>query len=260
MVYRHDPQKFDIRTPAAEPIPELEFTSEAHCQIVGRDADSHAVTALMGVPAGFGASVSAAGALELFVLEGALELAGRVLSTGGYAYVPEAVGALECRSPAGASALLFWRPDPVQRLRDTVVIDTWAAPWEMTVLDGFPAGALHKSLRPGDRAGARAHGGDDGFLRLVHSAPGWTSALEERHVDCWEENILLHGDMLMPGRGVLAPGDVLANPRDHWHGPMVTKTGTLFIVNCDVPMPVEYRPYPPGERELREYLDTAPWS
>jgi hypothetical protein len=66
--------------------------------------------------------------------------------------------------------------------------------------------------------------------------------------------------MLMPGRGVLAPGDCLANPRDHWHGPMVTKTGTLFIVNCDVPMPVEYRPYPPGDAELREYLATAPWS
>ena len=70
---------------------------------------------------------------------------------------------------------------------------------------------------------------------------------------------MLRGDMLMPGRGLIGPGMNLANPDGHWHGPMATKGGALFLVHCDAPMGVDYRPYEPGPGELHEYLDTAPW-
>ncbi len=77
---------------------------------------------------------------------------------------------------------------------------------------------------------------------------------------CWEENSLLRGDLLMPGRGVMRAGDCLANPAGFWHGPMTTKGGALFLVHCDAPMAVEYRDHPAGDGELREYLARAPWS
>jgi hypothetical protein len=64
----------------------------------------------------------------------------------------------------------------------------------------------------------------------------------------------------MPGRGVIGAGDCLANPAGHWHGPMTTKGGALFVVNSDGPMSDEYRDYPPGSAELVDYLRTAPWA
>jgi hypothetical protein len=119
---------------------------------------------------------------------------------------------------------------------------------------------MHKSLRLPDESSPQAHGAAGGFVRLVLPAPGWVSPNQERHPECWEENIMLRGDMLMPGRGLIGPGMNLANPDGHWHGPMATKGGALFLVHCDAPMGVDYRPYEPGPNELYEYLDTAPWS
>ena len=128
------------------------------------------------------------------------------------------------------------------------------------MLEGFPAGAMHKTLRLPDANDAAAAGTEAGVLRLVRPGPVWLSADMEKH-GCWEENILLRGDVLMPmpGRGVLRPGVNLANPADFWHGPLTTKGGALFVVHCDAPMFVVCRPHPGARDELHADLDTAAW-
>jgi hypothetical protein len=225
---------------------------------MSRNAESGALSALVRVPPGWRFDGECPGATELFVLDGVIVVSGQTLSSGFYCYLPEQAAPLQCASGDGATAYLSWTPHPRVGVTEIVVLSSFARPWEATVLPGFPAGAMHKSLRPADAAG-EAHGGPDGFLRLVLPPPGWLSPREERHPDCWEENLLLRGDMLMPGRGTLRAGDCLANPPGLWHGPMVTKGGALFLVNCDAPMRVEYRDHPPGPAELERYLETAPW-
>jgi hypothetical protein len=259
MIGRSEPHVFSVlHEPAARASePGLAAGCEAHT--VSRCERSGASSLLAHFEPGWRFDGAAAGATELFVMDGAMIVDGHRLAAGGYAYLPQAAGAVTCSSPAGATAFVFHTPAPSIDVTAVVALSSFSMPWEVTILPGFPSGAIHKSLRPQDATGD-AHGGPDGFLRLVMPGPGWLSPREERHPDCWEENILLRGDMLMPGRGTLRAGDCLANPPGHWHGPMVTKGGSLFLVNCDAPMGVEYRDHPAGPAALERYLETAPWA
>lgn len=258
MIDRSEPQVFTIRHRPLGTVDGPALAAGCAALDVGRNRETGAGTLLVEFAPGWRFEGETTGATELFVRSGELALDGRRLATGAYCYLPAGGGPLHLSSEAGAEAFVLHRPDPTVPVESIVVRSSFAVPWESIVLPGFPAGAMHKSLRPHDGTG-EAHGGPDGFLRLVLTPPGWLSADEERHVGCWEENILLRGDMLMPGRGTLAPGDCLANPAGHWHGPMVTKGGALFLVNCDAPMPVEYRPHAPGPAVLERYLESAPW-
>ena len=259
MIDRSEPQVFHIPDLSETRPREPAFGAHARVRTVSRSADDGACTLRLDLGRGWSQTVSLDGVLELFVLEGTITVGTSELSAGGYAYLPQK-RAVACASAAGATVLVFWQPLPTLSVTDPIALSSWELRWESTVLPGFPIGGMHKSLRPGDSSGGAAHGGSDGFLRLVLVLPGWFSPMQERHVDCWEENILLRGDMLMPERGSLKAGDCLANPEGLWHGPMTTKGGALFIVNCDAPMGVEYRDYPPGDGELRQYLATAPWA
>jgi len=258
VVSRSEPQVFSIHHQPAEPVGDPGLAQGCRAHSVSRDEGTAAYTVLAHFDPGWGFEGEPEGVTELFVLEGALAVGDWELSSGHYCQLPSGGGVLSATSPRGATAFVIWSP-ALGNSEQALASSSFALPWESTVLPGFPAGAMHKSLRPGDLGGS-AHGGPNGFLRLVLTPPGWLSPREERHVDCWEENILLRGDMLMPGRGTIRSGDCLANPPGFWHGPMVTKGGALFLVNCDAPMPVEYRDHPPGPRELERYLETAPWS
>jgi hypothetical protein len=259
MVDRDTPHVFTIRHQpvAAVAAPGIAAGCAAH--EVSTNTATGASSLLVRFDPGWRFDGECTDATELFVLRGTIVIDGAgTLSAGGYCHLSAGAGAVRCSSASGAEAFVFRRPDPATEVAGALVLASFALPWESTVLPGFPAGAMHKSLRPQDATGA-AHGGPDGFLRLVLPPPGWLSPHEERHAGCWEENILLRGDMLMPGRGTIRAGDCLANPAGHWHGPMVTKGGALFLVNCDTPMGVEYRDHPPGAGELERYLETAPW-
>jgi hypothetical protein len=230
--------------------------------IVSRDERSGGCTLLVRFPGGWaGKQEAAAGTLECFLLEGEVRVSGQRVGSAGFAAVPRGSGGAELSSEEGAIGLVFWNPTPTGlEEEDVVTRSAWEIPWEITMLEGFPGGFLHKSLRQPDFSSARVHGGPGGFIRLVFPAPGWVSPNEERHPGCWEENILLRGDLLMPGRGLVRPGMCLANPAGHWHGPMATKGGALFLVHCDAPMRVEYRPHGPGRGDLDDYLQSAPWA
>lgn len=265
---REEPLFFDV---FAEPwqdgavaAPEVELVRGLQVQVASRYEDGRGFTLVAALPAGWrGVERAHDGTLEAFVLEGELAVPGRVLGGGGFLQIPRGAGPVELTAgPAGARVMLFWHATlPVLWRDGWRATSAWDEPWEVTVLEGFPAGALHKTLRLPDAAVATAHGTEAGFLRLVLPGPGWLSADMEKH-GCWEENICLRGDMLMPmpGRGVLGPGVNLANPADLWHGPMATKGGILFVVHCDAPMDLVYRPQPGAAEELRAYLEGAPWA
>lgn len=247
----------------AAAAPEVEIARGLQVQVASRYADGRGFTLIARVPAGWrGVERAVDGTLEAFVLEGDLVAPGRQLASGGFLQVPKGAGPVELRSAHGARVVLFWHATlPVLWRDGWRTTSAWDEPWEVTVLEGFPAGAMHKTLRLPDAAAANAAGTEAGFVRLVMPGPGWLSADMEKH-GCWEENILLRGDMLMPmpGRGVLRPGINLSNPAELWHGPMATKGGALFLVHCDAPMDVVYRPHPGGREELRAYLEAAPWA
>lgn len=264
---REEPLFFDV---FAEPwqegaaaAPGVELVRGLQVQVASRYEDGRGFTLVAAVPAGWRAVERAAdGTCELFVLEGELAAEGRALRGGGFLQVPQGTGpvALEA-GPAGARVVVLWHAELAVHQHEPRTTSAWDEPWEVTVLDGFPAGAMHKTLRLPDATGASAHGAATGFVRLVMPGPGWISADMERH-GCWEENILLRGDMLMPmpGRGLLRPGINLSNPVGYWHGPMATKGGALFLVHCDAPMDVEYRPHPGAADQLRRYVEDAPWA
>jgi hypothetical protein len=261
-VKRDEPIFVDIFAIEPSAVESPEVVRGMPVAVVSEDSATGGKTLLARLPAGWrGAEPAADGTLEVFVLEGEVRVDGRSLRAAGFASVPRGSGGAELESPEGGVALFFWSPTlPVEAGAAVATRSAWDVPWEVTVLEGFPHGFMHKSLRLPDESDLQAHGAAGGFIRLVLPAPGWISPDQERHVDCWEENIMLRGDMLMPGRGVIRPGINLANPEGHWHGPMATKGGALFLVHCDAPMAVDYRPYEPGPSELHEYLDTAPWA
>ncbi len=258
---RDEPLFADIFALEPERVESPSVVAGVDIAVVSIDAGTDAKTLLARLPAGWrGVEPADDGTLEIFVLEGEVRLDDVALRAAGFGSVPRGCGGAELASPCGAVALLFSSPSLPVEAATVSTRSAWEIPWEVTVLEGFPHGFMHKSLRLPDVSGLHAHGAKGGFIRLVLPAPGWVSPDQERHPGCWEENIMLRGDMLMPGRGLLRPGTNLANPDGHWHGPMATKGGALFLVHCDAPMAVDYRPYEPGPAELYDYLDTAPWA
>jgi hypothetical protein len=258
MISRDRPQLFTIRALPSEDIDEPSLLHDLPSRIVSRGA-SGALTALATVPAGWRASAALEGGrLDLLVLAGELNLLGRRLGTGSFATLPGHGVKATGRAREEATVLAFWNPDATVHSTVLYATSAWERPWETTLLPGVPAGLMRKRLREDD-VGA-PQGPTEGWIRLIHAVPGWRSIDEERHVGCWEENILLHGDMYMTRRGEIRAGDCLANPADLWHGPMATRWGALFVVHCDRPMNVEWRPARSSPRSIEDYLRTASWT
>ena len=118
---------------------------------------------------------------------------------------------------------------------------------------------MFKPLRVPDPAIGALHGGPGGFLRMTLNLPGFMEPRHEVHHSCWEEIIILNGDMLMGDRGRLAAGTYFANPANLWHAPFSTSGGCLLLIHCDAPMDVEFRDYQGGYPLLADYQDTTSW-
>jgi hypothetical protein len=257
VISRDRPQLFTIRALPSEGIDEPSLLHDLPSRIVSRGG-SGAFTALASVPGGWRASGTLeSGRLDVLVLAGELVLLGQRLGAGSFATLPGHGAKVRGGAREEATVLAFWDPDAT--VPSTVLYSTsaWERPWETVLLPGVSAGLMLKRLREEDVGEQQGPAG--GWIRLVHAVPGWRSTAEERHVDCWEENILLHGDMYMTRRGEIRAGDCLANPPGLWHGPMATRSGALFAVHCDRPMNVEWRPARSSPQSIDRYLRTADW-
>ena len=262
---REEPLFFDA---FAEPwqkgavaAPAVELARDLDVQVVSRYADGHGCTLVAGLPRGWsGVERAIDGTLEVLVLEGELTVPGRMVGSGGFVQIPKGSGPVALSSGTGARVMLFWHATLPVVFRDGWrVTSAWDEPWELTVLDGFPAGAMHRSLRVPDIQGATAAGSEAGLLRLTMLGPGFAFTDMERHT-CWEEDILLRGDMLIMDEGVFRPGSMNSHPPEWWHGPMGTKGGALFVVHCDGPIDLALRPHAGAAETLHAYLESAPWA
>jgi hypothetical protein len=254
---REEPQLFSIADLASELVDQPPLLRDTDVRVVSR-APGGALTALASLEDGWTATAFVpSGCLDLLVLAGQLDLEGRHLASGSFATVP--IGGIEthCRAVTASHVLFFWDPaDPIAST-SLYVASSWERPWETNTLPGVPTGLMRKRLREDD-IGA-PEGPERGWVRLIHVVPGWHSTDEERHVGCWEENILLDGDMHMTDRGEMRAGDCLANPPGLWHGPMASRGGALFVVHCDRPMNVEWRSRESPPDDIARYLRTEVW-
>lgn len=242
-----------------EPLAGAPLFEGLDARTISRGADG-AATLLLDVPAGYAGDGHPDGRLDLFVLDGALSVAGAALAGGGFATLARG----ETRVSTGelpARVIAIWQPGGAARPAGAAphTASAWDRAWETNTQPGTPFGLMRRRLREDD-AGA-PQGPVGGWVRLVHVVPGWCTDGQERHAGCWEENILLRGDVYMADRGAaIRTGDCLANPPGHWHGPMATKAGALFLVHCDAPMGVELREEGAHADALQRYLVEAPWS
>jgi hypothetical protein len=256
MISRDEPQLFSIGSLPVDEVDEPELVRGLPMRLVSQGAGG-AFTALASLPADRATTGTArTGRLELFVLEGEIAVDDHPLAPGVFATLP-AGDEVRVRAAEPAAVLVFWDPADEAPSRSLYTASAWERPWETNMLPGIPAGLMRKRLRGEDEGPPQ--GPARGWIRLIHAAPGWRSTTEERHVGCWEENILLRGDMYMRGRGTIAAGDCLANPPALWHGPMATRGGALFLVHCDSPMSVEWRDEETEWVDVEDYLRGAGW-
>ncbi len=231
--------------------------------LLSRDAQSDAHTYLIEVPAGWRCETDGKdAALELFVLRGDLSSGDNTVGPSGYIHLPQGCGGGELHSAAGANALVFWNPNipafppPYTQNRVLRVPDL---EWRQSVPDSH--GIMHKPLRLPDPHGDGYEGGPGGHLRLEYMAPGMATPFEHNHHECWEELLLLEGDIFLADEGVMGPGSAVSHPQEWWHGPFATRKGCVFLVHTDAPMglPWDIREYPFQEEMCDAYLNEGNW-
>lgn len=239
---RDEPLFVDVWNQPLVPYPDLALVHGLDVRVASRRPDANAVTLLVDLPAGWRSRGVSEGALELFVVDGAVTAEEQSFRSGGYIAVPHGEDA-ELGAPAGARVLAFWNATSVI---DVARVSLWEA------LRSPSEGKLRKTGGNAD--------GPEGWLFFAIVKAGFWSPDEHVH-EGWEENILLRGELLMPtaGRGVMTPGYNLANPPGFWHGPMTSKGGALFLIHTEEPQTVEYRPSSVPPEVLADYLETAAW-
>jgi hypothetical protein len=238
-----------------------EILRGAEVRPMSRERDGSGSSYLLSVPPGWKHVERGDATVELFVIEGALEVAGETLRVYGFAGIPKGAEPVAMSSSAGAHVLVWHNegisgedvyPDGVSLRR------TWQEHWEPYEVPGLRHGMLYKGLRDPDVATGEAHGGPRGMLRLHLITPGFASVQEEVHKDCWEEIFFLAGDLLMPKRGWGGPGTLLLNPADYPHGPYVSQRGILLLVHATSPLPTAYTDFPAGPEICEHYNETTP--
>lgn len=261
MIDRAQAWMFAIADLPREAVAGVPLVSGLEARTISRDTRSGACTLEIDVPAGFHAAADPDGRLDIFVLDGEVQLDGATLEGGGFATLPRGETVVAATGEGRTRAIVFWQPDGEARPAGSAphVASAWEGSWETNTQPGTPFGLMRRRLREDDAGPPQGPPG--GWVRLVHVVPGWCTEGEERHAGCWEENILLRGDVYMTDRGAaIRTGDCLANPPGHWHGPMATKGGALFLVHCDNPMAVELRDEGAHDDDLHRYLAQSPWA
>jgi hypothetical protein len=219
---------------------------------MSRDTRSGSATYVVEIPAGFrGRTDSKVASLELFVLRGGVTLNGERAGASGYVHLPQLRGGGEVESSSGALALAFWTPNlprypyPVTR---NLAVNSFAK----ECINSIPGahGVMHKSLRIPDPTPHVSEegfdGGPGGYLRFQYIAPQMIADAEHVHHECWEEIILLQGDVLLINEGQMGIGGVVSHPQEWYHSPFVSRSGAVILVHTDGPMGYPWlpRPYP----------------
>lgn len=264
---RDEPTFYNFLALDRRPVEGPEFIAGLSGALMSRDPKSGSHTWVVEIPPGWRARTDAkVASLELFLLRGDVSLNGERVGSSGYVHLPQSCGGGELRSEQGALALAFWNPNlpayayPVTRNRTCM-------PHTREWTNSMPGahGVMHKSLRipdpvphPNDEG---FDGGPGGYLRFQYIAPQMIAEMEHVHHECWEEIILLQGDVMLLNEGQMGIGSVVGHPQEWYHAPFVSRSGALILVHTDGPMgyPWPPREYPQGRHLCECYLASAPW-
>jgi hypothetical protein len=204
------------------------------------DSDGSSSTMLR-YPAGWdaGAPHRLAADEELFVLDGSLQLNGRVYGKHAYAHLPAGYFRSTFSTSHGAVVLTFFSAEPRAEIADSAAadfdkrrlvehIDTLNMRGQtgkrkhMNSGDWDPTGTIHKKLYEDPDTGE--------LTWLIGLMPYWSSAQAEVHPVCEEEFAVL-GDICFPN-GVMRDGGYFWRPPGIEHGPFATWGGTLHLCRC----------------------------
>ena len=233
--------------------------------LMSEDRQSEARTYYVTLPRGFKANVDAKdGSLEFFVLSGELLLDGERAGSQCYIHLPQGGEGGELSSPNGGQAIVFFNPHlpafPYPLTRNRVIL-THEKEWTPSIPGAH--GVMHKSLRLPDPVphpiDEGFDGGPGGYIRFQYIAPNTIAEDEHVHHECWEEIILLQGDVLLLNEGQMGVGSVVSHPQEWYHAPFASRRGALILVHTDAPMgfPWPPRAYPMGREICERYLETA---
>ncbi len=176
---------------------------------------------------------------EFFVLEGALQINGRLYTKHHYAHLPKGYWRASQSSATGAVVLTFFDREPhaveadghgrdLDTRRLVEHIDTLTHPAmtavaeEMDTPDWDPTGTFHKTLYEDPDTGERTW--------LIGMMAHWSTKLCETHPVVEEEFSIL-GDLCFP-MGNFRDGAYFWRPPGIEHGPFATWGGTLHLVRC----------------------------
>jgi hypothetical protein len=215
----------------------------AGCQakLLSRDDATGAATAVVRFPAGWAAP--GAGSLdtveELYVLEGSVDLGGRLYEADCYGYLPAGFVRRSLTAPSSAVALLFFAQEPRWSAAGaqpagtaTPRADEFHDAYEMAWQDAVVATGCS-----GQPCTKLLHGSPhvDRCTMLVASPPQtrpprWLGP-QELHA-CATELFLLSGDLLSP-TGLMSSGAYLWRPAGTRHGPYGSRGGSLVLVRTE---------------------------
>jgi hypothetical protein len=218
---------------------------------LSEDPQTGASTATLAVPAGWSDEVGGSDRpIELFVLRGELDLAGRQLFAGCYAHLPAGGGAHRLASERGADVLAMI-DDPAPASDEPILVaDTGEMRWVASSIAAVPPGLVNKRLRQDPESGERTW--------VAACPPGWMEERAEIHPTV-EEALMLTGDLLLGTRGSMTPGCYFWRPPMVPHGPMYTRGGAQFFFRTKGgTLEVDYEDVPEWDRMLDAYRDEQP--
>ncbi|MEO1038853.1 MAG: DUF4437 domain-containing protein [Pseudomonadota bacterium] len=206
---------------------------DAEYKFLSRDEEDGACSALIRYPPGWRREgpEHIEAAEEFYVLDGEIELNGKVFSHDGYGYVPAGLTRHTMSVREGAVVLTFFDREPVLHsgageTAELICVDALHTPWDMSLNDPKLAhlGISRKDLRADPQTGERT------FLSMIlpHSEPPGLKGPQERH-PVVEEAYVISGSLTGP-HGTMAPGAYFWRPPEIPHGPFGTRWGCVALI------------------------------
>ncbi|MGI9657760.1 MAG: cupin domain-containing protein, partial [Gaiellaceae bacterium] len=187
--------------------------------------------------------------IEVFVLEGELQIAGDAATAGCYAHLAPGTTAYAASAPAGAHALIMIDAERADSSgSDVKIVDPSTQRWLSAELgeSDIPPGICIKLLNED------AETGD--WTWVAGIVPGWQEDRAEIH-DTIEECLVIRGDVLLGGRGGLTAGSYFWRPPMVRHGPMFSHGGAYFFFRTKGGnLTVEYEDVPGWEKMVADYV------
>jgi hypothetical protein len=229
-------------------LPWTDMRDGVRKKCLSRDAETQASTSMWSVAAGWSSPIPGGSpAMEVFVLDGELQLDGVTFKRHGYLFRPQTASQSSWGSPTGATFIVFrYAPDDPDAQTDPIATDTVSMPWDVSTLDPMLSHLClaRKILRLGPNDSGRTYL----LTGLPHGIPDKISMPVERHPHD-EEMFLIFGEMKAP-EGVMTTGAYFYRPSGIIHGPHISEFGFLMLMRCPGSNSIttewtkQYRPLP----------------